>query len=202
MESMLETLDLDLEESQELGFKVAVEGAEAPAKVRLVCESGDLAFMFNGFPTSEPGVVHFNIPVMKDKLKEGVYLSRVEVLIENRYFAPVQFNLNFKKAVKVVAEAIVTPAKKSSTVSVSAVPIVVSKPVAPPPAPKPVVVEAPKPAPKQPVVAEKKAPPPARLNAALTLKERYHQKISEELDAEDVDAIRQLARTFVKTNKK
>lgn len=49
MESLLETIDLDIEESNELLFKVKVEGADpAPVKVRLVCESGDMAYMFNG----------------------------------------------------------------------------------------------------------------------------------------------------------
>jgi hypothetical protein len=122
------------------------------------------------------------------------------------------FNINFKKAVKVVAEAITVQTKKSAPeVRVSAVPVVIQKPVAPvarpivveaPPAPKPVPAPAPPPAPAKP---ERRAPPPARINASTTLKERYQRKqLAVEdlgLDAEDQKAIRELARDFVKSKK-
>jgi len=50
-------------------------------------------------------------------------------LIENRYFSPVEFDINFKKTMKVVAEAVKVPTKPvQSSITVSAVPIVVSKP--------------------------------------------------------------------------
>ena len=59
MEPTLETIVLDAEENNELLFKVKVEGADnVPAKVRLVCESGELAYMFNGYSTSTDGVEH------------------------------------------------------------------------------------------------------------------------------------------------
>lgn len=191
---MLETIDLDMEESNELLFKVKVEGADpAPAKVRLVCESGDLAFMFNGRSAGGDGLVQFNMPVMKDKLKEGVYQARVEVLIENRYFAPVQFQVNFKKAVKVVAEAIqVLPKKAPPEVTVSAVPVVKPKP-----APAPVAPVAKKP--------EREAPPPARENARMTLKERYHTKKDDLLNEQgepNEDAILEAAKSFVHNRRK
>lgn len=231
MEPFLETIDLDVEEASELLFKVKVEGIEpAPAKVRLVCEAGEVAYMFNGHPTPEDGVVQFLLPVLKDKIREGVYSSRVEVLIENRYFAPVNFNINFKKAVKVVAEAVQVPQRRTvPQVSVTAAPIVVKKP-APPPAPapvpvaKPIVVEeqarpvapppppvaAPKPQPKPAPVAQprKVAPPPAKFNAGLTLKERYNSRLDErveeviEVDETNEELIRELAQMFVKSPKK
>ena len=130
MEPMLETIDLDTEESNELAFKIKIEGADSgPTKVRLVCEGENVSYMFNGRATSEDGVVQFVIPVMKDKLKEGTYTSKVEVLVENRYFAPVQFNINFKKAMKVVAEAVTLPRHVAKPeIKVSAQPIVVTKP--------------------------------------------------------------------------
>lgn len=192
---MLETIDLDMEESNELLFKVKVEGADpAPAKVRLVCEQGDLAYMFNGRGAGGDGLVQFNLPVMKDKLKEGLYLARVEVLIENRYFAPVQFQVNFKKAVKVVAEAVnVVPRKVAPEVKVSAVPVVKPKPVAP---------VAPAPVAKRP---EREAPPPARESAQMTLKERYHGKRDElltEAGEPDEAAILAAAANFVKERRK
>jgi hypothetical protein len=199
MEALLETIGLDAEESHELLFRVKVEGADPePAKVRLVCESGDVGYVFAGHPTSEEGVVQFLVPVMKGRLKEGTYLSRVEVLIGSRYFAPVQFQLEFKQTMKVVAEAIhVVPKAKAPQVTVSAAPVVVAKP-----APT-VRVEAPKPLPiaeeKKPVTPQKK---PATAPAApqpRTLRERYQQKDAQE---DDADAVRRLVRSFIKEEKR
>ena len=83
--------------------------------------------MFVGRGTGEDGVVQFVIPQMKGKLQEGTYAARVEVLIENRYFSPVQFQLNFKKTMQVFAESIqhVQPVKPE--IRVSASPIVVQQ---------------------------------------------------------------------------
>lgn len=195
MDPLLETIDLDMEEANELLFKVKVEGADqAPVKVRMVCESGDVAFMFNGRTAGGDGLVQFNLPVMKDKLKEGLYQSRVEVLIENRYFAPVQFQVNFKKAVKVVAEAVnFAPRKVAPEIKVTAAPIVKPKP-----APVPVVAA---PAAKP----EREAPPPARHNAQMTLKERYHSKKDElltEAGEPNEEAILEAAKLFVSERRK
>ena len=125
MEPLLETIDLDVEESNELLFRVKVEGAEqAPTKIRLVCEDNDLALMFNGRVAGPDGLIQFNLPTLKDRLKEGLYQARIEVLIENRYFAPVQFQVNFKKAIKVVAEAVTIPVRRAPPeIKVTAVPV-------------------------------------------------------------------------------
>jgi hypothetical protein len=148
MEQLTETIALDMEESNELAFKIKVEGASSPAKVRLVCESGDVAYMFNGRGTSDEGVVQFIIPQMKGKLQEGTYAARVEVLIENRYFSPVQFQLNFKKTVQVFAESLQLVQKVAKPeVKVTAVPVAVVQPkveqrvVAPPPGVPPAPVQ-------------------------------------------------------------
>lgn len=213
MDPLHETIDLDVEEASELLFKVKVEGIEpAPAKVRLVCEAGDVGYVFNGHPTPEDGVVQFLLPVLKDKIKEGLYPSRVEVMIENRYFAPVQFNINFKRAVKVVAEAVQIPQRRPvPQVSVTAAPIIVKKPAPPPapPAPKPIVVEEqakPAHAPVHPQ-PRKAAPPVARFNSALTLKERYNSKLDTreeviEVDEASEDLLKELARGFIQTKKR
>jgi hypothetical protein len=171
MEPLLETVDLDMEESNELAFKIKVEGtANSPAKVRLVCEGSDVSYMFNGRGTGEDGVVQFVMPQMKDKLQEGVYQARVEVLIENRYFSPVQFQINFKKAMKVVAEALfVQPKSVKPEISVSAQPVVAVKPIAKI-STQPLVVEQSKPA---PAVKNEERQAPQRVSP---LKERYLQK--------------------------
>jgi len=184
MEPLLETLDVDIEDTSELLFKVTVEGADqSPAKIRLVCESGDLAYMFNGRPGPD-GLVQFVLPAMKDKLKEGLYQSRVEVLIENRYFAPVQFQLNFKRAVRVVAEAVTLVQRKPEpAVIVTAAPIVkpeVKVPVQPP---------------KQLQKRDEQKP---------TLKERFVTKKNDVAPPRDLDddAIIEAASAFVKERRK
>lgn len=180
MESLSESVDLDMEESNELAFKIKVEGAAStPAKVRLVCENGDMSYMFNGHSTGEDGIVQFVIPKMSDKLTEGEYLAKVEVLIENRYFSPVQFNINFKKAMKVMAEAVkIVPRTVSAPqVTVTAKPVVVAKPK----------VES------RPIVV-------AETPRATTLKESYDsKKISGKPLVIDEQSIRAIAREFIKT---
>lgn len=129
MEPLNETIELDLEESNDLTFKIKMEGAAAsPAKVRLVCEGSDFAYMFNGYGTGEDEVVQFTLPRMDKKITEGTYNARVEVLVDNRYFAPLQFQINFKKTLSVVAESIQVVKKSSSDIKVTASPISVPRP--------------------------------------------------------------------------
>jgi len=135
MEPLTETIQLDIEESNDLTFKIKMEGtAMSPAKVRLVCENEDFAYMFNGYGTGEDEVVQFTLPRMDKKITEGTYDARVEVLVDNRYFAPLQFQINFKKTLSVVAETIQVVRKAvKPEVTVTAAPISVIKPVAAPP---------------------------------------------------------------------
>lgn len=189
MDPLLEVVDLDVEEPSELLFRVKVEGADqAPTKVRLVCEGPDLGLMFDGRSAGQDGLIQFNIPVLKDRIKEGTYTSRVEVLIDNRYFAPVRFQVNFKKKVKVVAEAVnVVPRRPAPEITVSAVPVIK-------PTPKPQAPPAPVSLPVRPARNT-----PARVNAQTTLKERYRNNRNDEPDE---DAILEAARSFVNAQKK
>ena len=214
MDPLLETIDLDIEESNELAFKIKVEGtANSPAKVRLVCEGSDVSYMFNGRGTSEDGVVQFIMPQMKDKLPEGVYQAKVEVLIENRYFSPVQFQINFKKAVKVVAEALfLQPKIAKPEISVSAQPIIVSKPVqkAQPQVVQPkIVVEQSKQEQSVDQVAKKATITENKPTQQVSsLKEKYAQKatgtsrnITESLEMDD-EVLSELARAFLSRKKR
>lgn len=126
-----ETITLDLEEVNELLFKVVVEGTDpSPARIRLVCEGeNDFSYMFVGKP-NKGDIVQFVIPSMSGKLKEGTYTSRVEVLVENRCFVPVEFDLNFKKTVKVVAEVYRPVLPPPPKVSVTATPVIAKRPQA------------------------------------------------------------------------
>jgi hypothetical protein len=172
-QELQETIELDLDEENELLFKIQIEGADAPAKVRLVCESNDLSYMFYGSPTDQEGVVEFMIPEMKGKVKDGTLLeSKVEVLIGNKYFSPVEFGINFKQSTKVFAEAVQAPTvKKKTSTSVSASPIIAVKPKKRQPT---VEVSKPKPA----VIEKPKLKKQGQSGAASSLHERYLQKKS------------------------
>lgn len=126
---MLETINLDLDESNDLKFKIKLEGnVNSPAKVRLVCEGEDVSYVFKGYGTNEMDIVQFTLPRMESKIKEGTYNAKVEVLVENRYFAPLQFQINFKKSVSVVAEAVrVAPRVEDKSIKVTAVPVIEAK---------------------------------------------------------------------------
>lgn len=115
-----ETVELDVDEINELLFKINIEGhISGPAKVRMICEGDDVSYMFPGRPDKD-GLVQFVI-AKNSGLGEGTYPSKIEVLIENRYFVPVQFNVLIKKAVQVFAEVVQVPSvKKASPVLVSA----------------------------------------------------------------------------------
>jgi hypothetical protein len=167
-ETLVETLDLDIEESNELLFKVGIEGhVTGPAKVRLVCEGDDVSYIFPGRP-SDDGVVQF-VMHRAAGMKEGSYPSHLEVMIENRYFVPVTFNINLKKAVKVVAEAVSLPkVVRAPEITVTAAPI-----ISPVVQPKRVVIEGPQKVAAPIQVAAKQKP---TSESSLTLADRYKQK--------------------------
>lgn len=102
----METIKLDIEKSNELLFRVTVEGLTPTTTiVRLVCEGTDgVSTMFLGKAVDD--VVQFELPPLKGRLSEGTYASRVEVLIEDRYFKPIQFEIDLCQPVKVMAEAV------------------------------------------------------------------------------------------------
>lgn len=176
METMLETIDLDLDESNDLKFKIKLEGnVNSPAKVRLVCEGEDVSYVFKGYGTSEMDVVQFTLPRMENKIKEGIYSAKVEVLVENRYFAPLQFQINFKKSVSVVAEAMkVIPKVEDKSIRVTAVPIIEAK--------KKEVTEKFE---KRPAVFERKQPEQEKQSKSASLREAYLSGIRDNKKVEE-----------------
>jgi len=100
--------EVHLDEENELRFNVTAEGTDATASIasRMVLETSKMDFMFQG--TSLPGgEVSVIVPSLKGVLNEGMYNTRLEVLIDDRIFTPLQLTANFKQSVKVVAEAVV-----------------------------------------------------------------------------------------------
>ena len=102
----MDTIELHLDNDNELLFKVVVEGtSQGTAKCRLMLEKNDYSYVFNG-TLDESGEVSVSIPTMKNSLKEGSYQAHLEVLVDDRIFVPLTFNANFKQSLKVQAEAL------------------------------------------------------------------------------------------------
>lgn len=103
----MEAIEIKLDEQNELFFNVQVEGSTPGAvTVRLVCESEDFSAVFPGSYTDE-GEVRVVIPELKKNasFKEGKdYSAKLEVMVENRFFIPLKFEMSFKESVKVFAE--------------------------------------------------------------------------------------------------
>ena len=132
----MERVELKLDEASDLTFKVMIEGTkESASEIRLICIGDDVSYVFKGAMTEEVNEVRVAVPSMKDKIKEGLYETKLEVIIEGRCISPLQFLTNFKEGVKVVAESVKIAEKPHSsgpqvTASVVGKPIVVTKRVA------------------------------------------------------------------------
>lgn len=123
MEPLVESIELDPDKINELLFKVNVEGdVHSPVIVRLVCEGPDMGYVFKGLATQDPGVVWFHIPESgKNSIIEGKYAGHVEVIVDGKHFTPVQFDLIFKRPLRVVAESYIVKEPPAKEVAVSAV---------------------------------------------------------------------------------
>lgn len=120
----METINLNLEEINELSFKLRVEGrASGRVSARLYCESENgVMHAFSGQFNSEPETVTFKLSQMNKIMSEGCYPAWVEVLIENKQFVPARFNIKFAKPVEVQVESLqiqIQESKKQPNVTAS-----------------------------------------------------------------------------------
>jgi hypothetical protein len=110
---------LSLDQDNELRFNVAIEGSKpGTPKYRLVFEGKNLSYAFSGQQAGQ-GEVSFQIPSMKNMLKEGTYRANLEVMIDDRYFSPLSFDALFEESVKVTAESVSRPVQKKVGVTAS-----------------------------------------------------------------------------------
>jgi hypothetical protein len=111
----MEILDLKLDESNELVFNVLIEGDVSSAQsVRLICDFDGISYIFKGLK-HENNEIKFDIPTMKKALgvqENKEYTSKLEVIIENKVFTPLQFGIRFKESIKVFAEIAVNSNKQ------------------------------------------------------------------------------------------
>ena len=118
----MQQINLDLDKENELIFKISIEGTKpATSRSRFLLETPDYALVFpaTGFANGQVSVL---VPTLEKVLQEGIYAGTLEVIVDDRVFEPIKLNTEFKKSIKVIAEAVVR--KKEETV-VSAESVVV-----------------------------------------------------------------------------
>ena len=110
-------IDLMLDNDNELRFKVNIEGTRPGTSIcRLMLENDDIHYGFKGIQTSD-GEISVVIPPLKNILKEGVYNTHLEVVVDDRIFIPLEMKINFEKSVIVTAESVSRSKRKKLTAS-------------------------------------------------------------------------------------
>lgn len=144
--------DIFLDTDNELKFTVAIEGVgEASVRSQFILEGPKgINLAFEG--RADGSEISVDVPSLKGMLREGLYNTRLEVIVDDRIFTPLQMQATLKPAIKV--EAVIRATQKVSSPVVSAA--VVSRPKA--------LIEAPAvkptaPAPASPIATP--APSPA-----------------------------------------
>jgi hypothetical protein len=117
----VDNVKIRLDEVSDVAFAVKVSGVTPgeSATVRLVCEVDDMELVFKG-TCQDKGIVEFTIPVLENRINEGTYSSRLEVIVGSKIFYPLKFQTTFAREIKVVAEALTQPSLKSAEISVIA----------------------------------------------------------------------------------
>jgi hypothetical protein len=101
----MSTINLMIDEENELTFQVQIEGSRpGTAKCRLMLESNDMSFAFEGNNTGDE--VSVVLPPLDHVLKEGTYDMTLEVVVDDRFFEPLKIQGEFEKRLKVTAESV------------------------------------------------------------------------------------------------
>lgn len=112
-----EEVEFRLDESNELIFRVQIEAPEpAKPRYRFVCESASVSYMFIGRVASD-GTVRVTVPPMKQRLSEGRCDAWLEVIINDKYFVPVELDANFVQPVRVTCESVSSSSKTIASAS-------------------------------------------------------------------------------------
>jgi|TARA_R110001583_G_scaffold40005_1_gene128072 hypothetical protein len=100
-------IDLDLDLNNELEFKISVEGTKpAQASCRLIFENSNFDISFTGKMTGDNRAI-VNVPPLENIIEEGTKKATLEMIVDDRLFKPLTLSVNFKKSIKVFAEAVV-----------------------------------------------------------------------------------------------
>jgi hypothetical protein len=116
---------LNLDEANQLLFKMNVKGTnKSPSTVRLVFEGKDFVYGISGTPAEDEDFYKFDVPALHNKLDEGSYSTKVEVVVDGRYFVPVEFSTEFKRPMQVQAESLIVTKGHAMTEQSAKKPIV------------------------------------------------------------------------------
>ena len=116
----MSTIELMIDEENELTFQVQVEGTRpGTAKCRLMLESKNMMLAFEGQSTGDEVAV--TLPPLDHIIKEGIYDMTLEVVVDDRFFEPLKLQGAFEKRLKVTAEAVTVRAKPKVKTSASLV---------------------------------------------------------------------------------
>ena len=114
-------IDLMLDEENELTFQLNIEGSRpADAKCRLRIDQNDMSLVLEAEKHSG-GEVIVIVPPLKNIIREGTHNLELEVIVDDKYFTPLQLTANFEKSVKVEAKAKVSRKRKKTSVTSSLV---------------------------------------------------------------------------------
>ena len=108
----MNSIDLLLDDDNELKFKVSIQGTRpGNAFCRFMIEGPEMSYAFDGNVT-DGGDVSVVVPSFKNILKEGIYDTRLEVFVNDRYFVPLKLKADFRQSINVVAESFKAERKK------------------------------------------------------------------------------------------
>ena len=112
-------IDLMLDEENELTFQLNIEGSRpADAKCRLRIDQNDISLVLEAEKYVN-GEVIVIVPPLKNIVSEGTHNLELEVIVDDKYFTPLQLTANFEKSVKVEAVTKITRKRQKTKVSSS-----------------------------------------------------------------------------------
>jgi len=104
-------IELMLNEKHELKYGLQVEGTNAGlTEVRLTMEMTSYKLSFPG--VYERGICRFTIPSLSGLISEGSYNFKIEAVIEDHYFVPVEDVIQFKKPITIGGALVETKTEK------------------------------------------------------------------------------------------
>ena len=95
---------LNISTENELSINLAIDGTkEKPSSVRLCVDGESLKYVFDGVASGDSGDYSFTIPKLSGKISSGIHNGRVEVIIEDKIFVPMELEVELTGDVKVSA---------------------------------------------------------------------------------------------------
>lgn len=103
---------LKLDESTKLEFGVSVTGADATPSARFIIEGKEFSIMIPCRNVNESAEVE--IPVLKNIIPAGEYPVRLEVVIDNKIYTPLQEQMIFEPCIEIATKSKPVQAIKES----------------------------------------------------------------------------------------